>query len=255
MSSTGFNKEVQNAVSLIQESKKCIILSGAGVSTPSGIPDFRSPGKGLWEHVDAGKVATLSAFHNRTDEFFRWLLPLARQIQHAQPNAAHQAIAKLQMDGWVDRVITQNIDNLHIAAGNRNVIEVHGNLKCWECPNLHAVPNQNTVFEDFCQSGEAPRCSQCGTILKPGIVLFEELLPIKTWDAAVDAAASSKCIIVVGSSLTVGPANELPLYALENQAKLVIVNLSQTPLDAYADVVIHDTVETILPKIEKALAE
>jgi NAD-dependent deacetylase len=253
MRNAGQFSKIDETIAILQESRQTVLLSGAGVSTPSGIPDFRSTGKGLWNKYNPAKVASLSVFQTQPTVFFGWLHPLAKLIQQAQPNPAHQAIAALQSSGWVSTIITQNIDGLHSTAGNKNVIELHGNIQKWKCLHGHPVEDQMQVFINYCDTETPPICAICGSILKPDMILFEEMLPTKAWDDAIIAASTCDCILVAGSSLSVTPANELPLHSLKNNAKLIIITLSETPLDYHADVVLHENVEIILPKLVQAL--
>ncbi len=238
---------------LIQSSKNTVVLSGAGVSTASGIPDFRSTHSGLWQNMDPSQVASYSTFSNNPDTFFEWLYPLANKIQNAKPNPAHLALAKLQADKFVSTIVTQNIDGLHTLAGNTDVLELHGNLRYWECLRCHQVPDDNETFLHFCKSGIPPACTACNEILKPGIILYEEALPVQIWNNAVEAVDKAELMIVMGSSLTVGPANQLPYIAIKNKIKLIIFTNSSTTMDSFAEIVIHENVETVLPSLVQLL--
>jgi NAD-dependent deacetylase len=238
---------------LLQVSKHTAILSGAGISTASGIPDFRSAGSGLWQKHDPLQVASLSSFQNQPAVFFEWLHPLAVQIQKAQPNPAHLAVAELQSLGIISSVITQNIDSLHTLAGSTHVIEIHGNLHQWACTKCQSSRDQTKLLQTYCDTGKAPVCKQCGNYLKPGIVLFEETLSPQVWKEAVDTVKGSEVLLIIGTSLSVGPANELPLLALKNKSKLIIMTNSPTHLDASAMIVLHENVDIVLPALVKVL--
>ncbi|MBI9050059.1 MAG: NAD-dependent deacylase [Anaerolineaceae bacterium] len=253
MSIDSFESKINTAVNLIKSSNNTIVLTGAGISTPSGIPDFRSAGSGLWEIADPMDIISLTTFLQNPVSFFSWLHPFAKKIQQANPNAAHQMLAKLKAEKQITHIITQNIDDLHATAGSIEVIELHGNVKYWECLSGHPIEKNKTIFSNYCESGKPPICPKCSRMLKPAIVLFEEALPKQAWEEAVNAAKQCQLMIVIGSSLVVGPANELPYLALQNRAKLIIITLSDTPIDTYADVVIHEDVETTLSEIGKSL--
>lgn len=241
------------AVDIIRHSKRGVILTGAGISTPSGIPDFRSTGSGLWARYDPFEVASLSAFRYNPRRFFDWMRPLIMDIYQAIPNAAHSAVAQLEQAGLIQTVITQNIDVLHQKAGSRNVLEVHGSLHSLTCIRCYQQVNARGYLEPYVESGEIPQCNQCGGILKPDLVLFGEQLPVRIWLKAQEASKTCDVMIVAGSSLEVLPVAGLPMRALENGAHLIIINHSETYLDVRADVVFHEDLDVILPGIAQAL--
>ncbi len=249
------SSSLTHCAGLMRSSKRTVVLSGAGISTASGIPDFRSEKSGLWLKTDPYQVASFSTFSHQPDTFFNWLFPLANKIHHSQPNPAHLALAELQTIGQVSTIITQNIDGLHTLAGNQNVLELHGNLRQWVCPQGHQIKGQNELYEKYCHSGIPPVCPGCNQILKPGIVLFEEALPVQVWENAVAAVEEADLMIVVGSSLTVGPANELPAIAVKNKTGLIILNNTPTAMDTFAEVVIRENVEQILPALSQLLGD
>ena len=253
MSLISKSETIQKAVDLIRKSQNTIVLTGAGISTPSGIPDFRSSRTGLWTKNDPFQVASLSAFRYRPQVFFDWLQPLAQKIWEAQPNPAHIALADLEKAGYIRTIITQNIDGLHQRAGSQNVIEVHGStnqLDCLKCKQSFGVEK---FAETFIRQAQIPHCPRCGSILKPQVVLFEEMLPMEAWSTAEWYCEQADLILVIGSSLEVVPAANLPHEALRNGAKLVINTLSETHLDPYADVCLPYDVVTTLPEIATAL--
>ena len=210
---------------LIRERQPCVVLTGAGVSTESGIPDFRSP-TGIWAEVDPFEVASIQAFRRdpaRVWSFYRQRIDLLRR---AEPNLAHLAIAELERRGLVEAVVTQNIDTLHSRAGSRDVVEVHGSIRSAECPGcLWAEPADDVLAQ--LEARELPSCPNCGAVLKPGVVLFGELLPAGALERATQLARSARLLLVVGSSLEVWPVAGLPLEA---QA-FAIVNRGPTALD------------------------
>jgi NAD-dependent deacetylase len=246
-------KALQKVITLFKNSKYGVVLTGAGISTPSGIPDFRSQDTGLWERDDPMQVASLTAFETHPEKFYGWLKPLAKTIMSATPNAAHTALAKLENAGIVKVIITQNIDGLHQKAGSQHVIELHGSALTMTCPFCHRSFNSNQFGNDLLNDGVLPKCPDCSHILKPDIVLFEEMLPARAWAEAESHAMKADLFLVVGSSLEVVPASTLPYLAYRAGAHLIINNISPTSLDRRARVVIHDDAMTIIPRIAEAL--
>ena len=253
MSKDGYFSALEHVTSLITTSTYITILTGAGISTPSGIPDFRTSKTGLWKKADPMDAISLSNFLKNPDIFYQWYHPFAKQLNQSKPNKAHMVLAKMQEKKVIQSIITQNIDDLHHAAGKYPPIELHGNLKNWQCLQGHPIPQKNNYFTHFCETGEKPVCPICNKVLKPAIVFFEEALPIPAWDAAYAEAQKCDLMIVVGSSLVVGPANELPYIAMQNGARMIIFTLSDTPLDPYANIVIHEDVVTVLTDLENKL--
>jgi len=239
---------------LINQSKHLVILSGAGLSTPSGIPDFRSANIGLWEINDPMKVASLSTFLKKPLDFFKWLKPLSEKIVAAKPNKAHNALAKLEKMGKIKAVVTQNIDYLHQKAGSKNVIEVHGSisqLECLQCKTI--IPFSEELMVKFVKDFSIPTCEKCGNYLKPSITLFEEMLPYEAWNLATHHFEEADLVIVVGSSLEVYPANQLPLIALAKGTKLIINTISNTPMDSMAEELLHYDVVDVWDSIMRKL--
>ena len=226
---------------------------GAGISTPSGIPDFRSSEGGLWEKYDPFEVASLASFRYNPAKFYEWMRSLALQIHDAQPNPAHIGLARLEQAGYIQTVITQNIDVLHQRAGSQNVLEVHGSWRSLTCVRCYHTYEAREYIQPYLENGQIPHCSGCGGILKPDVMLFGEQLPAKTWLKAVQASRECDLMIVAGSSLEVLPAAGLPMRALENGAHLIMINHSQTYLDVRADVVLHEDVADIIPRIADQL--
>jgi NAD-dependent deacetylase len=224
-------------------------LSGAGISTPSGIPDFRSTNSGLWERYDPAEVASLTSFRYQPAKFFEWIRPLVTQMVVAQPNPAHLALVSLEAEGYLTSTITQNIDGLHRKAGTKNVLEVHGSLETLSCTRCFTRFSSAGFIVPFLEQGEIPHCPKCGGVLKPNLILFGEQLPAKTWLNAQEASRKADLMIVAGSSLEVLPVAGLPMRALENGAHLIIINQSPTYLDLRADVVFREDVVEILPRI------
>jgi NAD-dependent deacetylase len=245
---------LQSAAELLHQARYAVALTGAGISTPSGIPDFRSPHTGLWDNVDVMEVASMMGFRRRPEAFFNWVRPLAYQMVRAEPNPAHYALAQLEAIGVIKALITQNIDMLHSRAGSHKLYEVHGHLReatCVECFGVY--PASDGFMDRFIDTGEIPRCPGCGGVLKPNVILFGEALPVKILHASQRAARECDVMLVAGSSLEVAPASELPLVALAHGAKLILVNYEPTYVDDQADIVMHADVAAILPKLAQLL--
>jgi len=237
------------AADLIKKSHSTVSLTGAGISTPSGIPDFRSPQSGLWTKYEPMEVASLTAFRHHPEQFYHWLHPLALRILAAKPNPAHLALARLQLAGYLSVIITQNIDGLHTQAGSTDVLEVHGTLDSLTCTNCYRQYPATEYLEHYLQYREIPYCKECGSILKPDVILYDEQLPVRTWLKAEAACKHCDLILVIGTSLEVMPSARLPVQALEHGAQLVIVNNGETFLDVRADALIHADVAEVLPMI------
>ena len=242
------DEEIEKAAKLILESKYAIVLSGAGISTESGIPDFRSPGTGLWETVDPYEFGSASSFNRNPSNFFDLARQLAPKLFSARPHKGHRALAKLEKMGYIKVIITQNIDDLHQRAHAKKVIEVHGNLRegfCTDCAKI--VPIWSLV-EDFF-AGKIPTC-ECGGMLRPNVVMFGE----QPHDIPESFQHAEKCdlCIVVGSSLVVMPINMVPQIALNHGAKLIIINhggAASTHLDTKATLVVREKAGIALPRI------
>lgn len=239
------------AADLLRGARRAVALTGAGVSTESGLPDFRSS-DGLWAGVDPSEVASRSALERHPEAFFAFYRERLARLAAASPNPAHRALAALERAGCLRAIITQNIDGLHQAAGSRAVVEIHGNLREAVCLGCGATGSIEPLRAALA-AGTLPRCGRCGGLLKPNVVLFEDPMPEAPWQAACEAARACDLMLVVGSSLQVTPAAYLPSYALEAGARLVIVNREETPYDAAAAVTIRGDAGTVLPAVAAAL--
>ena len=208
---------------LIRSARSVVALTGAGISVPSGIPDFRSPGTGLWENVDPMEVAHISVWR-RTPERFWWFYGQRfATLEGKQPNGAHRALAALEAAGRLDAVITQNIDGLHAAAGSHEVIEVHGSIATASCLACRArFPLGETRARLEADAAGVPRCD-CGDPLKPDVVLFGELLDEAAMDRATELAAGASLLLCIGSSLEVHPVAGLPELTLDAGGRLAVV--------------------------------
>lgn len=242
------NPLISKAIDLIHEARHVVVLTGAGISTPSGIPDYRSPKSGLWEQgPDMMEVASVHAFRHNPQAFFDWLGPLLRVIRAADPNPAHFALAQLETAGRVQALVTQNIDLLHDRAGSTNVYEVHGHLREVVCLWCHFVAPAESYLVAFLADGRMPRCHRCHHVLKPNVTLFGELLPQQTMKAAQMHARAADLCLVVGSSLEVAPAGDLPALTKSHGGRLIIINYGETHMDSEADVLIQADVAKVLP--------
>lgn len=237
---------IYQAATLLRNARHAIALTGAGISTPSGIPDFRSPESGLWEKTDP-KVASLYGFRHNPQAFFDWIRPLAKMICDAQPNPAHIALARLETLDIIRVVVTQNIDILHTRAGTTRILEIHGHIREATCGSCFRSVQSELFLGEFLETGKIPRCPHCNGILKPNTILFGEQLPMNVLREAERAARDCDVMLVAGSSLSVAPVSELPLVALAHGAKVIIVNYEETYIDRQASVIIRDDVATVLP--------
>lgn len=245
--------QLDRAAVLLRSARYAVALTGAGVSTPSGIPDFRSPTSGLWAQHDPFEVASMVGFRHNPASFFEWIRPLARRMIEAEPNPAHHALARLEAQGVIRSVITQNIDMLHTRAGSSQVYEVHGHMRLATCVECFAEVETETFIRQFVEDGGIPRCEGCGGVLKPNVILFGEALPVRVLRAAQREARICDVMLIAGSSLEVAPASDLPLIAQAHGAELIVVNYDETFVDADAAVVIHDDVAAVLPRLVSAL--
>ncbi len=210
---------------LVRERQPCVVLTGAGVSTESGIPDFRSD-TGIWADVDPFEVASITAFRRDPARVWGFYRERIGVLRDAEPNAAHLALAELERRGLLAGVITQNIDTLHERAGSREVVEVHGSIRSAQCLRCLWAEPAEAILEQL-ETAPVPSCPHCGDVLKPGVVLFGELLPGAAMERATQLARAARLLLVVGSSLEVWPVAGLPLEA----RAFAIVNRGPTALD------------------------
>jgi NAD-dependent deacetylase len=234
---------------LLRKAKHGVVLTGAGISTPSGIPDFRSEGTGLWSRDEPMEVASLSTFRTDPERFFVWFRPLAGLIFNAKPNPAHVSLTELENAGRIQSIITQNIDALHQKTGSKNVIEMHGTLRTLSCTQCFHQTESEIYQRAFVEQGKLPRCADCGGLLKPDAILFGEQLPQRAWYNAQRESRQCDLMLVAGSSLEVLPVAGLPMQAIDRGAHLVILNNTTTYIDVRADVVIQEELAEVLPAI------
>ncbi|NLN60943.1 MAG: NAD-dependent deacylase [Deltaproteobacteria bacterium] len=244
-------KKIEALAAMLKNTQKAVFFTGAGVSTESGIPDFRSPG-GIWTKFNPDDF-TLDRFlnsHESRKKQWQFLLGTA-SIRMAEPNMAHLGIAELERMGHVDCVITQNIDGLHQKGGSNpdRVYELHGNLEWVHCLGCRNRYKTDRVIERNGGVQDVPDCEYCGGILKPDVIFFGEQLPQEILETAMISSSTCELFIVVGSSLVVYPAAYLPVYAKSANAKLVILNMMETPCDTQADLIITGQAGAIMERV------
>jgi NAD-dependent deacetylase len=237
---------------LIGESGCTVALTGAGVSVPSGIPDFRTPESGLWANVDPMEVAHIDVFERDPERFWSYYRPRFHSLGDRRPNQAHEALAELERRGMLAGTITQNIDRLHRAAGARNVVEVHGSIATSACTACGASYGLEEVDALFDADGVAI-CAECGGSVKPDVVLFGELLPAAAMAAAQELAERAELLLCVGSSLIVHPVAGLPGVTLARGGRLAIVTKGPTPYDGEATLKLEGEVDEELMALLAAL--
>jgi NAD-dependent deacetylase len=227
---------VGTLAALLREARSVVALTGAGISVPSGIPDFRSPGTGLWENVDPMAVAHIDAWREDPERFWHFYGNRFQTLEDKEPNAAHRALVELERRGHLDAVVTQNIDMLHRKAGTRELIEVHGTIEHSSCLTCGAqYPLADARARLAADPDGVPRCD-CGEPLKPDVVLFGEWLPAEALDRAYELAAGADVLLCVGSSLEVHPIAQLPGITRANGGAVAIVTQGRTPWDDRAAV-------------------
>ncbi len=228
-------------------------LTGAGISVPSGIPDFRTPGKGIWEHVDPMEVAHIDAFRSDPARFWSFYRPRLQSLDGVGPNPAHETLAELERRGLLEAVVTQNIDMLHTKAGSERVIEVHGSIRSASCQGCDATYELAAVEALFDEEGIAV-CRVCTSLVKPDVVLFGEFLPAEAMAEAESLASRAELLLCVGSSLEVHPIAALPAVTIARGGKVAIVTKGPTPYDSDAEVRLQGDVADELPRALAALA-
>ncbi|MCK4546551.1 MAG: NAD-dependent deacylase [Candidatus Eisenbacteria sp.] len=242
------DKRVERAADLIRQARHAIAFTGSGISAESGIPTYRGAG-GVWHKYDPAKYASIDYFLKDPSYWWRFFRELRGPLlQKARPNQGHLALARLEAEGHLPAVITQNIDGLHQAAGSRNVIELHGTARrtsCMDCGTAFPIDEILPILDREIP----PRCPRCEGNLRPSVILFGEALPPDALEKADHETRAADLVIVVGSSLAVYPAASIPEMAKTNGAGLIIVNVDPTPMDSVADVVFHNSAGTVLPQI------
>jgi NAD-dependent deacetylase len=250
-SNAAISARTDRLAELLRGARNAVVLTGAGVSVPSGIPDFRTPGTGLWEKVDPMEVAHIDSWRRDPDRFWSFYGDRFASLVDKQPNEAHLALAELERRGLIRAVITQNIDRLHRLAGTERLIEVHGSIEwsvCLECGDRVGIER---VIELL--GAGAPGCPGCSAPLKPDVVLFGELLPDRAMAEAQTLALDADLMVCVGSSLEVYPVAGLPAMARGSGGRLALVTQGRTPYDADADVKLEGDVVEELRAVLNAL--
>jgi len=250
MEEQNLNTLTSQAADLIINARKIIVFTGAGVSTESGIPDFRSPG-GIWDRFDPRDFTYQKFLTDPKGRRKMWQMQQEGIMTDAKPNQAHYAIAELDGLGKLDCVITQNIDYLHQKAGvpDDKIFELHGNnkwVKCLSCGNRYDFEQVKVRLN---AGEESPDCEACHGLLKPEIIFFGESLPVETLQEAANRSQNCDLFIVIGSTLVVYPAAYMPVYATSAGAKLIIINLSSTPMDEQATVLIRAKAGEVMPLV------
>ena len=250
MSATG---SAQSLARLISRAESVLALTGAGISTPSGIPDFRSPGTGMWANVDPMAVAHIDVLTNDPSMFWAFYSERFTTLGEVKPNRAHEVLVELEEKGILTGVVTQNVDRLHGLAGTRELIELHGSIDRSPCTGCELEWDLEEVRQRASADGEGiPRCD-CGEMIRPGVVLFGEMLPQAALIRAGELASQADLIICIGSSLEVHPAGGLPLLTLAEGGALAIVTEGPTPLDSRAAVRLRGDVVDELEAVLAAL--
>jgi NAD-dependent deacetylase len=239
---------VDRLAELLRDRQPCVVLTGAGNSTESGIPDFRSAG-GIWDRFDPYEVGHIDALRRDPGRVWEFYALRLDALAQAEPNDGHRALAELEARGWVHGIVTQNVDGLHQRAGSRDVVEVHGSLREAEC--IHCA--LRVPMAEAIDSLPLPGCPECGESLKPGVVMFGELLPVEALERAQQLAREAALLLVVGSSLEVYPVAGLPGETLAAGGSLAIVNRGGTPWDARAELVLDAAVGETLRALAAAL--
>lgn len=232
-------KNIEQAIELICQARRIVAFSGAGISTEAGIPDFRSKG-GIWEDAELMELMSAQGFRRDPAGFYKASMQLMPDVHRAQPTEAHKLLASLESRGQLMAVITQNIDGLHQAAGSKVVHEIHGPFRTGRCIACQTAFEMAKFFDQLERREiDLPKCSRCHSPIKPDVILFGDLLPFEVWNRSVEAVEQCDLMLVMGSSLVVYPAAELPQMALANGAKLLMVNREATDYDHLATLVVR----------------
>ncbi|MGX6448417.1 SIR2 family NAD-dependent protein deacylase [Patulibacter sp. S7RM1-6] len=246
--------DLDRLATLVRDARSVVALTGAGISVPSGIPDFRTPGTGLWANVDPMEVAHVDVWRRDPQRFWAFYGDRFARYGGLRPNRAHEALVELAARGRLDAILTQNIDQLHARAGSPDVVELHGSIAGAHCPGCgeRAPLGQVLRLVDEADDG-VPRCPTCGGVLKPDVVLFGDMLPEAALRRAEELARGADLMLCVGSSLEVWPVSELPATTLRRGGRVAVVTTGDTPYDDVATVRLRGDVVTELEGLVAAL--
>jgi NAD-dependent deacetylase len=252
--SLGADVARERVAGLVREASSVVALSGAGISVPSGIPDFRTPGTGLWSDVDPMEVAHIDAWRSDPARFWAFYDHRFQTLDGKEPNGAHRALVELERRGLLDAVVTQNIDRLHRVAGTQELVEVHGTIATSSCQECGASAELPEVRRRVAAAPDGvPRCEDCGMPLKPDVVLFGEWLPVQAIERAQALAASADLLLCIGTSLEVHPVAALPELTYAAGGDVVLITMGPTPWDSRATCKLDGDVEAELEGLVAAL--
>ncbi|MBC8485017.1 MAG: NAD-dependent protein deacylase [Bacteroidetes bacterium] len=241
--------EIDKLKEIVSTARRIVAFTGAGISAESGIPTYRGD-DGVWHKYDPNKYANIHNFLKDPQYYWNFFKEVRYPvIKKAKPNKAHIALARLEENGKLEAVITQNIDDLHQLAGSKRILELHGNTRRISCLNCKKQHTMDEVYSRL-ETQLPPLCSECSGILKPEVVFFGESLPVTVLEEAINVTNDCDLFLAIGSSLVVQPAASLPFTAKEKGAKLIIINKDATPLDTFADIVFHTTASEVLDKMQ-----
>ena len=260
MDEIGNQRKIEQVAEILLQHSSCVALTGAGVSTPSGLPDFRSPGKGLWEQLEkipdsASAVMTLQGFKVNPEAFYSRFRLFLEKILSAKPNPAHIALAELEALRYIQAIITMNGDMLHQKAGSQRVIEIHGSVARAVCISCYQSDEGMYHWQQYLENDKIPQCRHCGGIMKPDVILTGEQLPAKMVMKTKSLLRESNIILAIGTSFSGGPVMRWIEKTCEQGKKIIIINLSPTIMDTVAEVVIRADAIEILPLLAKKLGK
>ena len=250
-------KQVEQLADMLLRHRNAIVFSGAGISTDSGIPDYRTPGSGLWDKYDSS-IVSIPGFLRDPTQYYNYALEMYPIRASAKPNKAHTLLAKLEKEGLTKGVITQNVDGLHLEAGSSIVHELHGSIRRTSCLQCGQIYPMDDIIRRVQQGENPPICQDfegqpCQGLIKPTAVFFGEALPKTPWDSSVDKCKDTSLMVVIGSSLQVSPANSLPDVALKTGSELVIIDLMDTPFDSRSTLLINERAVLVAKLLEERL--
>jgi len=239
----------QEAAQMIKKSSSTVVLTGAGISTDSGIPDFRSPGSGLWEKIDPMEALSAEVLFNVPEKFYNYGFKIITSMKNAVPNKAHLILARLEELGLIDLLVTQNIDDLHYKAGSRNVYQVHGTTRTCSCTKC-GEKYDTDIIEKKVQEGEIPPKCRCKGIIRPDVVLFGDMLPDCFYES-IKRVEEAELLIVIGSSLSVAPVSHMADIC----KKMIIINIGETCYDYKSDIIIRENISEALIRVMEYIDE